>query len=83
MELYLNDCYYVPSLSKNIISISVLDTEGFCFSIKNQTLTFSYDDLVYDQANSISSINILDTTTNFYHVEKKRLKKGNTELSCL
>jgi hypothetical protein len=83
LELYLNNCYYVPTLSKNIISISVLDTEGFCFSIKNRILTFSFDDLVYGQAKSVSGIYILDTSNNIYHVENKKLKSGDPEQSYL
>ena len=83
LELFLNNCYYVPTLSKNIVSVSVLDTEGFSFSIRNRTLTFSFDDLVYGQANSISGIYILDTSINNYHVENKRLKKGDPEQSYL
>ena len=41
LELYLNNCYFVPQLSKNIISVSVLDSEGFSFLIKYRTLTLS------------------------------------------
>ena len=83
LELYLHNCYYVPTLSKNIISISVLDMEGFCFVIKNQTLTFSFDDLVYSQATSNSGIYVLDTQTEINHISNKKLKKGDSELSYL
>ena len=79
LELYLNNCYYVPTLSKNIISISVLDSEGFCFNIKNQTITFSYDDILYDQANLISGIYILDISTDINHINTKKLKIGGIE----
>lgn len=58
LELCLNNCYYVPQLTKNIISVSVLDTEGFCIFIKNQMLTFSLDDLVHGQATSVGEIYI-------------------------
>ena len=36
--LELNNCYFVPAITKNIISVSVLDSEGFCFEIKNKCL---------------------------------------------
>jgi len=39
-ELYLNNCYYVPSLSKNIISVAMLDVEGYSFAIKKQLLYY-------------------------------------------
>ena len=31
----LKNCYYVPAMSKNIISVSCLDVDGFHFIIKN------------------------------------------------
>jgi hypothetical protein len=34
-KLVLRDCLYVPTLIKNLISIPVLDQEGFCFTIMN------------------------------------------------
>jgi len=46
-ELYLNNCYYVPSLSKNIISVSVLDRDGFSFSIKDNSCIFSFNGMIY------------------------------------
>ena len=39
-ELYLNNCYFIPILSKNIIFISVLDSEGISFTIKDKCCTF-------------------------------------------
>ena len=83
LDLYLNKCYYVPQLTKNIISVSVLDSEGFCILIKNQTLTFSFDDLVYGQATSNGGIYILDSNTEINHITNKKLKKGDPKLSYL
>ena len=83
MELYLNNCYFVPQLTKNIISVSVLDSEGFSFLIKNQTITFSLDDLVYGQATLSGGIYILDNQTEINHVTNKKLKKGDPNQSYL
>ena len=33
--IILNNCYYVPSIVRNIISILMLDLDGFSFIIKN------------------------------------------------
>ena len=35
MVLELNNCYYVPAISRNIIFVSCLDVKGFHFIIKN------------------------------------------------
>ena len=69
--------------TKNIISVSVLDSEGFSFLIKNQTITFSLDDLVYGQATLSGGIYILDNQTEINHVTNKKLKKGDSNLSYL
>ena len=82
-ELYLNNCYFVPTLSKNIISISVLDSEGFSFMIKNNCCTFSFNEMIYGQAISINGIYILDQAKEIYHVNNKRLKSGDPDQSYL
>ena len=40
--LLLNECFFVPGCVANIISLFVLDTEGFCINIKNSSL-YLYD----------------------------------------
>ena len=35
LVFHLKNCYYVPTVSRNIISISCLDVDGFQFIIKN------------------------------------------------
>ena len=41
--LVLNNCYYVPALSRNIISISCLDNEGFNFLICDKKFSISQE----------------------------------------
>ena len=38
LVLQLSNCYYVPTMSKNIIFASCLDNDGFHFIIKNNNL---------------------------------------------
>ena len=46
-ELYLNNCYYVPTLRKSIISVSILAGQGFSFEINNNGCSFSLNNMVY------------------------------------
>ncbi|KAK8547478.1 hypothetical protein V6N12_031615 [Hibiscus sabdariffa] len=48
--LNLENCYFVPSLTKNIISVSCLDKIGFEIIIKNNSCSFFYDNLFYGSA---------------------------------
>ncbi|KAL1225710.1 Retrovirus-related Pol polyprotein from transposon RE1 [Cardamine amara subsp. amara] len=41
LVLDLHNCYYVPAISRNIISVSCLDLDGFDFSIKNKCCSFN------------------------------------------
>ena len=50
MVLELSKCYYVPTINKNIISVSCLDTENFVISIKNKCCSFYLNDMFYGSA---------------------------------
>ena len=39
LVILLRNCYYVPVMSRNIISISCLDLDGYSFVIKNNKIT--------------------------------------------
>ena len=41
----LKNCYYVPAVSRNIISISCLDVDGFHFIIKNNIFSIYIADI--------------------------------------
>jgi hypothetical protein len=45
--LELGGVYFVLSISRNIISISCMDMDGFTFSIKDQYFSFYGDDIFY------------------------------------
>ena len=54
LGLCLEDCYYVPSLTKNIISISCLDKIGFEIIIKNNCCSFYLNNVFYGSAQLIN-----------------------------
>ncbi len=35
LVLELENCYYVPTITRNIIYVSCLDRKGLCFTIEN------------------------------------------------
>ena len=79
--LELNNCFYVPAMSRNIISVSSLDDEGFSFIIRNKRCSIYYDDLLYSIADSYASLYIqkLDTPTNgdIYNISSKKIKPND------
>ncbi|KAL9243930.1 hypothetical protein vseg_017762 [Gypsophila vaccaria] len=84
-ELVLKNCFYVPSLSKNIISVNMLNISGFSFIIKANCCTFSLNDRVYGTAVSKNGIYVLDQTTDIYHVNdnNKMAKTGDKDQTYL
>ena len=61
MELILDNCYNVPSLSRNIISISCLVEQGFEIIINKSKGCFIYlDDIFYCSCMNINGIYVLD-----------------------
>ena len=46
--IILNNCYYVPSIVRNIVSIPMLDVDGFSFIIKNNECSILRDNVLLD-----------------------------------
>ncbi|KAL8118599.1 hypothetical protein AgCh_016205 [Apium graveolens] len=46
--IILNNCYYVPSIVRNIVSIPMLDLDGFSFIIKNNKCSILRDNVLYE-----------------------------------
>jgi hypothetical protein len=45
--LEFSSVYFFPSISRNIISVSCMDMDGFTFSIKDQYFSFYRDGIFY------------------------------------
>ena len=46
----LENCYFIPAINRNIISVSALDIVGFEFNIKNKCCSFSQNNMFYGSA---------------------------------
>ena len=54
--LNLENCYYVHTICRNIISISCLDKKGFEFIIRNNKCSIYLDNIFYGYASCTSSV---------------------------
>ena len=73
----LNNCYYVPCITKNLISVAVLHSDGFEFSIKNGSFSVFKNDIFYATAQMSNGIFILDLKSELYNINNKRQKLNN------
>ncbi|KAL4282170.1 hypothetical protein GQ457_03G015050 [Hibiscus cannabinus] len=81
--LNLENCYFVPSLTKNIISVSCLDKIVFEIIIKNNSCSFFYDNLFYGSAQLINGLYILNQENMIFNINNKRLKTNDSNQTYL
>ena len=74
MELY--DCYYVPSIIKNIISISCLTRNSFSLSLENNICSIYHENKLFTSANMLNDLYLLDVACDVYLVNQSLDDKG-------
>ncbi|WRX26277.1 GAG-pre-integrase domain - like 10 [Theobroma cacao] len=82
--LELGDYYYVPSISRNIISVSYLalyDDVEFC--IKGNCCSFSKGEMHYGAGTHSNGLYILDPKRPILNIEVKKAKKDDPKLSYI
>ena len=81
--LELENCYYVPAICRNIISISCLDKKGFSFIIKDNCCSFGLNDLTYGVARLFNGLYVLDLDYTPVYNMNKRLKANDSNQTYL
>ena len=71
----LDNCYYVPALSRNIISASCLMRQGYEFSIKDNGCSIYLNNMFHGFAPVVNGLFILDLEgESFYNINVNRHK---------
>jgi hypothetical protein len=83
LVLKLNNCYFVPALTKSIISISALDVDGFYFTFKNKCCSFSRDGIFYGTGILSNGLYILDMNVDVLNINNKKAKTNDLNESYL
>ena len=75
----LKNCYYVPAVSRNIISVSCLDVDGFHFIIKNNIFSIYNGDIFYRNSHLSNGLYVLnlEQPKPIYNIDTKRFKSNN------
>ena len=81
--LNLDDCYYVPTLIKNIIYVSYLNKKGFHLTFSNNGCSIMLNDVLHASGTLYNGIHILDTNPILIVHDNKRHKKDNMKSSYL
>ncbi|KAL0445522.1 UNVERIFIED_CONTAM: Transposon Ty2-DR3 Gag-Pol polyprotein [Sesamum latifolium] len=72
IRIDLKDCYFVPSMVKNIISIPLLDSEGFKFFINKSCFYLVYDDVYHLLGTLVNGLYILQQSNLIMTAQHKR-----------
>ena len=87
LVLSLENCFYVPTVRRNIISISCLDKKGFAFFIKNSKCNIYKDNIFYGYAPCTSGLYVLDADDTsampIYNIDTKRSKSNDLNFTYL
>jgi hypothetical protein len=65
-----------PSISRNIISVSCMDMDGFTFSIKDQCFSFYRDGIFYGSSQVVNDLYVLEMDNQILNINNKRLKSS-------
>ena len=87
LVLELDNCYYVPAMSTNNISISCLDMVRFSFIIKTNTCSIYYGDIFYRDAHLSDGLYILNhgntNEKSIYNINTKRFRSNDLNTTYL
>jgi hypothetical protein len=71
----LNNCYYVPVLIRNIISVSLLLEQGYEIKLKGNGCSISHSGESYGTGKIINGLIVLEVNDNILHVEQTNKRK--------
>ncbi|WCJ31560.1 Transposon Ty2-LR1 Gag-Pol polyprotein [Euphorbia peplus] len=73
LELILRNCYHVPAMRRNIISVSCLDDLGFSFNIMHGTFSILCGNILYGTGVLQNGLYVLDLSnqSHVYNVNKR------------
>ena len=82
--LTLLDYFYVPSVTRNIISVSCLDRLGFSIVFKNNGCCLYKENILYCTVDMCNGLYVLDTSDSpNYNIATKRLKTSDIDKTYL
>ena len=73
--LELRNCYFVPALSRNLISISALCRTGFIFTFNDYGCSFSFKDELFGTGTLNNDLYFVNTLIEVYNVEQPVKRK--------
>jgi len=71
LVMELDNVYFVPSISRNIISISCLEMNGFSFVIKDNRCSIYKDELYYGSSFMMNDLYILEMNKLVFNINNK------------
>ncbi|KAL0444611.1 UNVERIFIED_CONTAM: hypothetical protein Slati_2183800 [Sesamum latifolium] len=77
VRIELKDCYFMPSMVKNIISISMLDRDGYKFFINKNCFYLGHEDMYHNLGTLVNGLYILQQSNLIMTAQHKRKVDDN------
>ena len=81
--LVLTNCYYVPEIVKNIISISRLTNDGFKLLFENNGCSIFLNKELFGHGTLVNGLYVLDMHDDVYHIEPTKRKRDESNMGYL
>ena len=78
LVILLKNCYFVPAMSRNLISVSCLDMDGFSFIIQNNVISIHCEGIFYVNGLLSNGLYILDLEDYTRSVRSNREAEGQS-----
>ena len=83
LVLELDNCYFVPTITRNLISVSCLDKKGFSFIIKDKCCSIYLNEIFYGSAQLSNGLYVLDLEDPIYNVNTKKVRLNDSNPTYL
>ena len=79
----LEECFYVPDIIRNIISIPLLLQQGYEISVKSNGCSILYNNKIFGHGSFINGLLTLQLNDNIFLVDNKKRKRDNDNVTYL
>ncbi|KAJ9552454.1 hypothetical protein OSB04_016499 [Centaurea solstitialis] len=74
LVLELDNCYYIPNMIKNVLSLDLLVDQGFYYKYDYKMISVFKNNIFYFKAtpvNGLYTVNLQDNSSEIYHISKR------------
>ena len=79
----LEECYYIPNIIRNIISIPLLLQQGYEISVKSNGCSILYDNKIFENGYFVNDLLTLELNDKIFLINDKKRKRDDVNVTYL